>query len=150
MAADRVGTDTGDPLSARCPTPPPCSYLALAVSTWLAGDACPVIVHITPTDWLCSVVSHTASAVHPAPPAFPFLGARRPTPGRAAVHPAEEAAQPPDYLGPSWPWPHHDVTCGWPRDCGPPGPSHPLRGLGLYPLYSDCHPHSNCCLSLAG
>ena len=69
MAADRVGTDTGDPLSARCPTPPPCSYLALAVSTWLAGDACLVIVHIAPTDWMCSVVSHAASAVHSAPPA---------------------------------------------------------------------------------
>ena len=69
MAADRVGTDTGDTLSARCPTPLPCSYLALAVSTWLAGDACLVIVHIAPTDWVCSVVSHAASAVHSVPPA---------------------------------------------------------------------------------
>ena len=73
MAVDRVGTDTGDPLSVCNPTPLPHSSLALSVSTWSEGDVCPVIVHITPTDCLCGVVSHTSSAVDSAPPeAVPY------------------------------------------------------------------------------
>ena len=67
MPADRLGTDPGYPFLAGHLAPPLCCHPAPAFSTWLAGAACPVSVHLTPADRLCGVVPHTASAVHPMP-----------------------------------------------------------------------------------
>ena len=66
--ADRFGADPGDPFLAGRLVPPPCCHPAPAFSTWPAGAACPVPLHLTPLDGLCGVVPYTASAVHPTPP----------------------------------------------------------------------------------
>ena len=70
MATDGLSIDAGDPVPADCLAAPPYGPLAPALSTWPAGAACLVTLHLTPAVRLCCMVLHAASAVHLAPPVW--------------------------------------------------------------------------------
>ena len=104
-ATDGLSIDAGDPVPAGCFAAPPYGPLALALSTWPAGAACLVTLHLPPAIRLCCMVPHAASAVHLAPPAWVSrslahagglqwptpLGTAAPVanPGRVPTHPGQ-------------------------------------------------------------
>ena len=104
-ATDGLSIDAGDPVPAGCFAAPPYGPLALALSTWPAGAACLVTLHLPPAVQLCCMVPHAASAVHLAPPAWVSrslahagglqwptpLGTAAPVanPGRVPTHPGQ-------------------------------------------------------------
>ena len=64
-----LSIDAGDPVPAGCLVAPPCmAHLAPALSTWPAGAACLVTLHLPPAVRLRCMVLHAASAVHLASP----------------------------------------------------------------------------------
>ena len=69
-ATDGLSIDASDPVPAGCLAAPPYGPLAPALSTWPAGAACLVTLHLPPAVRLRCVVLHAARSVHLAPPAW--------------------------------------------------------------------------------
>ena len=69
-ATDGLSIDAGDPVPAGCFVAPPYGPLALDLSTWPAGAACLVTLHLPPAVRLHCMVLHVASSVYLAPPAW--------------------------------------------------------------------------------
>ena len=68
MAADGLGTETGNPCPACCSAAPLCYLLALALGIWPVGAACPVTLCLPPAVRLHGVVPRATGAVYPMPP----------------------------------------------------------------------------------